>query len=388
MAVELPAQGVIFWPVGNGDSATIKVAHGIFLQVDINHIAAAVGDDDPRSPVIDRLCELLPQGGDGKPYLAGFAVTHPDQDHCRGFAELLDRVTIGELWITPRAFRDYEHRKGESALSTDAQTVVQEAQRRIRRTKAHGVNTAPGDLIRIIGYDDLLSEPRYDGMPEEFLSVPRHTVTSIAGQDYGDAFSAFVHAPFKDDAAGDERNETSLGLRVTLRASGCEQRLLLLGDLGAPTIRRIIEQSEDNGNHDKLEWDVLLAPHHGSHHAMYTCEDGQHTLDDGVLDGLEAYMQPGAKVVVSCREFNTTDDGPPHADARAHYEDLVGAESVLTTCEHAPEPIVFAVSESACGYTAPNGSQAAQATWGAVAIGLTGRDSNVPSGSHEYGHTC
>lgn len=383
MAVELAEQAVVFWSVGNGDSTTVKLSDGVFFQIDLNNLVDAQGDDDPRSPVLDELCDLLPEGNDGRPYLAAFAVTHPDQDHCRGFTELLERVTIGELWITPRAFRDYEAREG--GLSADANALVREARRRVAECERQGLATQAGDLVRVIGSDELLQEDLYSGLPREFLTTPRNELTAVGGQELSGSFRAFIHAPFKEDAAGDERNETSLAMQVTLTAVDCELRFMLLGDLGAATLRKIIERSEYNDNADKLEWDVLLAPHHGSHHAMYECVNGHHTLDEDVLDGLEAYARPGATVVMSCREFNTTDAGPPHQDARNHYEDIVGAERVITTCEHAPNPVVFSVGGGSCGYTTAVETTSSAERWGAVAIGLTGRDSDVPTDSHEYG---
>jgi hypothetical protein len=101
---EFPDRGIVFWPVGVGDSTTVVIDEDTVLQIDLHHLKAAVEDGDPRIPIVDRLVELLPTR-DGKPYLAGFAATHLDEDHVLGFAELLDRVTIGDLWFTPRSLR-------------------------------------------------------------------------------------------------------------------------------------------------------------------------------------------------------------------------------------------------------------------------------------------
>lgn len=73
------------------------------MQIDLRHMAKADDEKDPAIGVIDELVRLLPKK-DGKPYLAVFALTHPDDDHIHGFAELLKQVTIGEIWHTPRIF--------------------------------------------------------------------------------------------------------------------------------------------------------------------------------------------------------------------------------------------------------------------------------------------
>jgi hypothetical protein len=98
-----------------------------------HHVEDSEGDDDPRIPVVDELVELLPKK-DGKPYLAVFGATHLDKDHTQGFAELLDRVTIGDLWFTPRVLWEQD----QNELCDDAKAFRDEAERRINKLKADG----------------------------------------------------------------------------------------------------------------------------------------------------------------------------------------------------------------------------------------------------------
>src|SRR6266850_2425074 len=122
MKIDVPERGFIFWPVGSGDSTTIVIDKDMLVQVDLRHLTCAdEDDDDPRMAVIDKLIEILPKVG-GKPYLAVFVLTHPDEDHCRGFIDLLSRVIIGEIWHTPRVFREYPR-----DLCEDAQAFRKEA---------------------------------------------------------------------------------------------------------------------------------------------------------------------------------------------------------------------------------------------------------------------
>src|SRR5581483_11302937 len=106
---------------------------------------------------------------DGRPYLSVFLLTHPDQDHCRGFADLLDRVTIGELWFTPRVFREA---KGD--LCEDAVAFRNEAHRRVTACGgADSVLSVPaGDRVRVVGYDELFEEDPYDQLPATLRSFP------------------------------------------------------------------------------------------------------------------------------------------------------------------------------------------------------------------------
>src|SRR4030095_8311618 len=119
----LPQKGFVFWPVGCGDSTTIVVKRNeIIVQLDLHHMQKADDSEDPAWPIIDELGRLLPQKN-GKPYLSVFMLTHPDEDHILGFADLLKKVTIGEIWHTPRIFRDYDDK---AVLCDDAKVFRKE----------------------------------------------------------------------------------------------------------------------------------------------------------------------------------------------------------------------------------------------------------------------
>jgi hypothetical protein len=80
------------------------------------------------TPIVDFLKESLPQRN-SCPYLAVFALTHADKDHCQGFGTLLDSdILIGELWIIPRLW--HEHAEDETELYGVARQFHKEADRR------------------------------------------------------------------------------------------------------------------------------------------------------------------------------------------------------------------------------------------------------------------
>ena len=106
MAITPPNQGFIFWPVGTGDSTTIRVSKTVYLQIDQHHMAKSEDDDETAWTVIDELIDIQPTLED-TPYLSVFALIHADQDHCRGFEEFNERVIISELWMSPRTFREF-----------------------------------------------------------------------------------------------------------------------------------------------------------------------------------------------------------------------------------------------------------------------------------------
>ncbi|MFJ1610223.1 hypothetical protein ACIOHS_43950 [Streptomyces sp. NPDC088253] len=347
---ELPGQGVVFWPVGTGDSTTIVLGGDLVVQVDLRDMKAADEDGAVVAAVIDRLEETLPQP-DGKPYLAVFALTHADSDHCCGFGDLLESsILIGEIWATPRLWRELAEDKD---MCEDARCFQEEVERRVDATlKAvkDGKEPASGNRVRIIGYDEDREDHSYRQLPEEYFTFPGNSITKVDGVEVSDRFEAFVHAPFKDDCAGD-RNDTSLALQVQLHADdGTTGRLLFLGDLAYPTIKKIFDYSEAHDRTDRIEWDVLLSPHHCSKKAVYAKgEDGAEELKQDILDQLQAHARADARVIASSLPFRSKDEmgnNPPHLLARKAYESITDY-AVLCTGEYPskeePRPVVFAL---------------------------------------------
>lgn len=346
----MPGRGIMFWPVGTGDSTTIVVDDNHVMQVDLHDMAKADEAGAVVVPVVDVLAEWLPKR-DGKPYLAVFALTHADLDHCCGFADLLAAVTIGELWATPRLWREYQD--SDAVICDDARAFQKEAERRVEATRAavaRGERPVSGDRILVVGYDSDREKHAYADLPPEYLTGPGHVVTSLDGDNVSESFEAFIHAPFRDDCAA-ARNETSLALQVTLRdPSGTDGQVLLFGDLAHDTIMKIFDYSEAHGREARVAWDVLLAPHHCSKYVMYV--DGE--LEQDVLDAFERHARQGAIIVASSDPVpgrNDSGDNPPHAIAKARYLQILdGADQFICTqewpSEDCPVPVVFGLGST------------------------------------------
>jgi hypothetical protein len=329
---DIPERGVVFWPVGCGDSTTLIVDDETVVQIDLHHCVEAEPEEDDHAAVIDRLIEILPER-DGKPYLAAFGATHLDADHTRGFERLLEEVTIGDLWFTPRILWEQD----QDELIDDAKAFVEEAERRIEKIKTNS-EVDSGDRVRIIGFMDAVKDA-YQDVPEGSVTVPGNAFTAIDGVDLEGVFRAFVHAPFKDDGESD-RNDTSFALQVTLSGEDGDLRVLLLGDLAYPTLKNIFDRSDDVD----LEWDVMLAVHHCSKRAMYEKENDADVLRRDILDALEAARAEGAYIVASATEIPSADTpgaNPPHRKAAQRYEEIVDDGHFLVTEDQAPDVIAF-----------------------------------------------
>jgi beta-lactamase superfamily II metal-dependent hydrolase len=348
---------VIFWPVGTGDSTSIVVQDGIVLQVDLRDLHAADDADDDHVALVDELAENLPKV-DGKPYLSAFALTHPDQDHILGFEELLDRVTIGEIWFTPRVFIE-----NDQDLCDDAAAFKEEAERRVQATIQAGGDVGSGDRVRLIGYDALLKRGEFAGFPEDRLTIPGNSITEIDGDDYEGEFNAFIHAPFAEETAGD-RNNTSLCMQVVLGDDPSQGGVLLFGDIAYPRIRRIFDTTKKAGNEDYLKWKVFLAPHHCSKSAMYQTENGSEVLKQDMLDDLADFQVEGGVIVASSEEIpsqNESGDNPPHAKAKKRYEEVADGGFLCTHEDgESGEPLIFQAEDGTL--TAPDVAEAVTAS--------------------------
>lgn len=348
MTTELPERGAVFWPVGTGDSTTLVIDEDVVMQIDLHDMAKADEDNTPEVPVVDELAASLPTV-DGKPYLSVFALTHADKDHCLGFADLLSKVTIGELWATPRLWREYTDNPEGDGLCDDARAFQEEAERRVEATRKAGGDPGSGNRIVVIGYDGE-SEHAYSDLPAEYLSGPGHSISVLDGHDCTGQFEAFIHAPFAADAAA-ARNETSLAMQVTLTdESGHAGKLLLFGDLAHDTIVKIFSFSEKHERPQYLEWDVLLAPHHCSKYVMYLRSiEGDDVYQGDVMDFFQKHQRPNAVVISSSAVFPETDEpgkNPPHRKAANRYteivDELINTMSWLDVNE--PSPVVFGVT--------------------------------------------
>lgn len=368
-----PKKGFIFWPVGTGDSTTIVVKENmIFLQIDLHHMEKSEESDESAWPIVDDLTRILPKKGN-KPYLSVFALTHPDKDHILGFARLLDEVRIGEIWHTPRIFTEYK-----KDLTDDAKAFRDEVERRRDATIRQQGNVSSGDLVRVIGFDDILKEKEYKGFPKNRISVPGQSILTLDDVTVSDSFEAFVHAPFKDDSEA-TRNNTSLALHITLKDKNAIAQALFFGDREYPSVKQIFEVTVQNKNEQYLRWDLLLCPHHCSKKVMYWKDEGEQaeSLRKDVMQFFEGNKKSNAYVIASARaEFSDGEgDNPPHGKARKQYEKIVDAGHFICTHEwpneEAPEPVRFELEQTGFSLTKTKTSDSSRLS-AAVAVARGG----------------
>jgi len=350
---------ITYFPVGNGDTILVRLTDSSSIMIDCN-ITEDSRDtsDETRYDVHNHLLNVLKKDKSNYPYVNAFILTHPDQDHCRGFIETFYTgdpakygdshrekgfIRIDELWFTPRLFS-----RAEKELCEDAKAFRREAKRRmeIYRSKSDARNQS-GNRLRIIGYSD---SPDLAGL-ESIISVPGTAINLINGSVKKD-FSFFIHAPFKEDTDSlwGERNLTSLVLQARFNVDNEADAGLVFfgGDAGCEVWEAILDRSRE----ETLKWDIFTAPHHcsWSFFSREPYKDNK-TPSEKCIELLKKKRQ-GAIVVASCKPIKNDDDNPPHYAAQQEYMKIVGekGKKFYATMEYPDEkkplPLQFEISKN------------------------------------------
>lgn len=342
---------ITYFPVGNGDTSLIKLGDGTTMVVDIN---VCVGD--LKYDVHAHLLRECRQDDGGTRHLDAFLLTHPDQDHVRGFDTVFytgdpskysgtdkkqGKIIIDELWFSPRIFCPHE-----KDLCDLAKVVKEEADRRIELYKTDKQAAAkPGNRIRVIGYTD---NPDFVSLKDLF-TVPGNSVNLINGSLKQD-FSMFIHAPTRKDTDSkwSERNDTSIVFQARFRVGNVDRAALAMfsGDAGCAIWEDIIGKSKAID----LEFDLFLDPHHCSW-SFFSEEPSENKAPSAtILDFLKQKKRKDAISISSSKPIKDDGDNPPHYIAAEKYREIFGADHFLCTGEHPsekqPEPIYFTMTKT------------------------------------------
>lgn len=346
---------ITFYPVLNGDCSLIEFTNGQKMMFDCNFRSDAEDkNNDDYNVIKDLLDNKLKGTHKGLPYLDAFVLTHPDQDHCRGFKDKFYQgknpetkegepsksdkdnklILIGELWYSPRVFSE-----NTNELSEDAKAFKKEAQRRMKLFNENSSDKdKPGNRIRIIGYADV---DALDNIPSEVISAAGDTVKKLNGKTLSD-FRFFVHAPFKDCIEDDNRNATSIVLQIRVDAGDKTNvgRIVLGGDSEWRVWKKIMDKTSDDNN---LKWNILEAPHHCSYH--FFADNREDEPEQSSLDFLAKRVNKGY-IVSSSKTIKQNDDTPPCQKAKNRYIKSLGDNEdyfKCTTVNDVQKPVVFEV---------------------------------------------
>jgi len=351
----LADSSITYFPVGNGDTSLIGLSNGFHGLIDSNITNDSRNEsDDTTYDVHNHLLSILKEENE-IPYVDAFVLTHPDEDHCRGFGETFyagdpsaysDKhkreglIRIDELWFSPRIFSPHEKDMCETA-----KIIRKEATRRLRLYQEKNLERKKaGNRLRIIGYSD---NPDLKGL-EEIITSPGNSITTINGSSLKD-FSFFVHAPFKKDTDSKwaERNDTSVVLQA--RFDVAEERNVALAFFGGDSEFEVWEDIVKKSNENTLVWDIFMAPHHCSWSFFNTTPYKKDDKPNKYSIDLLNKRRTGAIIVASCKPVRDDDDNPPHYAAAEQYRKIVGGENFYVTGEYPnskkPQPLIFTITK-------------------------------------------
>ena len=334
-----------YYPVGNADCTLIKLDNGKTIIVDCQ-ILSDLTDGHGKQVMFDVKADLLSElkkDGSGRPFVDLFISTHPHDDHCKGFAgnfyhgdvadydkdKNKDEIIIEELWITPRGLKN--------DLSAPAEDVRKEAKRRRKLYDEDAdFKGSKGNYLRIIGYDkDKEFDSRYCYVPGKLVTTVHETSLSW--------LEIFVHAPFKEDVETskkyDDKNATSVVVQFGFKIdgyTGYKSRVLMGGD----------------AEHEKLKWNIFLAPHHCSW-SFFNEPDNKKEIKPSAEAILDKQIGNYAHIIASSNEIKNDNNNPPCYEAKQQYVKKLksGSSHFLNTATHSkvgsiPQPIVFKINEN------------------------------------------
>ena len=349
---------ITYFPVGNGDTSLIQLSNEGKILIDCN-ITTDSRDETEESTydVHEHLLSTLKKDDNDVPFIDAFILTHPDEDHCRGFSETfytgdpakyseadkkVGLIRIGELWFTPRIFSPHE-----KDMCDTAKAIRKEAKRRIQLYKEKKTERKDsGNRLRVIGYSDNTDLKGLD----EIITTPGNSIDVVNGNSLKD-FSFFVHAPFKKDTDSkwSERNDTSVILQARFDVDGEKNAALAFfgGDSGYGIWDEIVQRS----NEDSLKWDIFMAPHHCSWSFFNETPQGENDKPCKSAINLLNKKRVGAKIVASCDPIKDDDNNPPHFAAKEEYIKIVGSENFFVTSDYPPGsknplPIIFTMTNN------------------------------------------
>ena len=342
-----------------GDQTLITLEGGKTLLIDCNIRKDADDANGDAPDVAQQLKDRLKTDSDGRPYVDAMMLTHPDEDHIRGFERHFHigptsdyvkgsgKIIIREMLSSPLVFR---RASKTHVLCPDAKAWAKEARRRVKLFESQGW-LGQGDKILILGED-------IDGKTDKLGAIlvkGDQAWTTIGGEEHAN-FEALLLAPIKagDDEVEEKltKNNSSVVVRLKLGAGWTPDacRVLIGGDAEVAIWERLWSRHKDNK--DRLSYDLLLTPHHCSWHSLSYDSWSQKGENAKVCqDARDALGQArqGARFVASSKTITDNDADPPCIRAKREYEamakDVKGA-FLCVADEPGEQPLAFTIEPS------------------------------------------
>lgn len=349
---------VTYFPVGekNGGMTLIKLNNQIKTTILID---CSIGDE----PIADycdvnqELRDKLPTDSESRPYVDAFILTHRHDDHVKGFinhfhtGSLNDyddksdekKIVIREMWSSHNFWKPSS---ASYNLCENAKSFNKEMKRRVDLFKEKKSIQSEGDRAIVIGIDP---EGRTDDLGDIKYDIS-DTFTKINNIDISSKLEGFILSPIEqqeseDDECFTNKNRQSVVIQLTVIQGQYRNKLMIAADAEC-LVWETLWKSYKNDK-EKLEYDILAAPHHCSWHSL--SYDSQSECEDPkvCMDAKEALSQKknGAFIISQSKIIKDSDEDPPSQAAKDEYVEIIGENQFICTNEHPdkkkPEPIEF-----------------------------------------------
>jgi hypothetical protein len=309
--------------------------------------------------VAKQLRKKLDRDDEGRLFVDAFVNTHPDADHIRGlekhfhlgdpstWSKADDKIIIREMWSSPIVFRRAKAKDDDHVLCEDAEAWRDEARRRVKKFRDDG-SLEDGNRIVILGED---VDGKTDDLGDILVQVDE-VFSKICGKT-DTSFEARLLAPMP--AADDEeedlltKNNSSVIMRLDLKVSKVTRgRFLLGGDAEVAIWDRIWDRNKKSP--ERLQYDVLIAPHHCSWHSLsydsWSDKGEKAKVSEPARKALGQALD-GALIVASSKTIKDDENDPPCIRAKREYIDIldpVKGEFKCVADGPSDDPLVIEVS--------------------------------------------
>lgn len=336
---------ITFFPVGNGDMTLIALGDTAQTKIliDCNIRGSADGPSDPTRDVAADLRRRLRRDERGRPYVDAFLLSHPDHDHCNGFAKHFytgpltnypddqkpdaeKRIVIREIWSSPMVFR----RAGKNhVLCDDARIFNAEAKRRVALNRWQGfMGVGSGDRILVLGEDE---DGKTDYLGPILVRVDQ--VFSRVNGATNLCFQAYLLAPIpKTDILTEEtlgKNHSSVILNMAIASDASRRSIsqfLSAGDAEVAIWERL--WNKHHRQPGVLAYDLLQAPHHCSWHSLSYdswSELRERAQVSHAARAALSQIRKGGIIVSSSDAIYDDDNDPPCYGAMREYQRIAAA---------------------------------------------------------------
>ncbi len=338
------SQTIKFYPLGNAETCLLELKDGAKILFDYAHMRTEA-TDDLRYDIKEALSSIKE--------FEVVMFSHAHEDHVKGASEFFylehakkyqsdERAQIKELWVSAAFLLDTDLEN-----QSDAKIIRNEARHRLKNANGIKIFADPDTL------KDWLEDQEIDYDDVKHLIIHAGETISISG--YEDEIEIFVHAPFSDDSEEvQDKNDPSIVMQVRLFGEESETNILITGDTPYSVLDKIVDISVEQGNEDKLAWNIYDIPHHCSHTGLNKKEDKdtRNITPTENVQWLLEQAQDNAYMVASCEKI-TEDTSPPHIIAKRAYKQYTASDvSFMATMEHKrlkdskPSPIVFTIDDN------------------------------------------